>query len=710
MSALDRVGTTRAARLRRFLAPRHLAFFGGGKITAAIARCRAFGFDGPIWLVNPRHAEIDGIRCYASVDELPEAPDASFIATPAAATVEIVRALAACGAGGAAAYASGFAEAGDAALQRALVEAAGDLALLGPNCYGLIDGLHGAALWPVAQGARRVSEGVAVITQSGNLGYNLSMSERGVPFAYLISVGNQAVLDVAALVEALLDEPRVKAIGVHLEGLRDVAAFSRAAARALERGIPIVALKVGASQVGAKLALSHTSSLAGSDAVYQALFARLGIVRVDTPVALLETLKCLAHGMSSPGRRLAALTCSGGDAGLAADLAEREGIDYPELSDAGRARLREVLPDYATLSNPLDFTTTAWGEPEVLGACCDAVLAEGCDAGVLVLDYPKQASGERPACDLVADTFAAALARHRRPGAVVSVFPELLPVEAVQRLAAAGVPALQGLHEGFAAIAAGMRYAERRAEVLAGGELERLPVLAAPSPAGEARLLDEWDSKQWLRRYGLPVPEGVLVAPEDAPAAAEALGFPVCVKLVSAELPHKTEMGAVELRLGSAAEVAAAVARMRAAVAAKAPQLRTERILVERMAPAPVAELIVGVKREAGFGLALVIGAGGVLVEVLRDSATLLLPTDAAAVRRALMGLRSSRLLTGYRGSPAGDVEAAVRAILAVAEFAVAHAGQLEELDVNPLLVLPNGAVAVDALIRISDAVLPGPR
>ncbi|TCW85240.1 CoA-binding protein [Burkholderia sp. SRS-46] len=693
-----------AANLRRLLEPASIAFVGGRGIAGAVQRCRDYGYAGDIWLVNPNHAEIDGVRCHASIADLPAAPDAVFVAVPARQAIDVVRALAGRGAGGAIVYASGFSETGadGAALQQALVDAAGDMAVLGPNCYGLINGLNGSALWPVAHGAPRVESGVAVITQSGNLAYNLSMSARSVPFAYLASVGNQASVDIARLVDAFVDDPRIRAIGVHLEGLKDVRAFSEAAARALARGVPIVALKSGTSTLGAQLAMSHTSSLAGSDALYDALFRRLGVIRVKDPVGLVETLKLLAIAGVPERRTLAALATSGGDAGLVADLGEARDIAFPPVGDAGHDTLASVLPAYATIANPLDFTTTPWGDPDRMRACCDALLADRPGAAAMILDYPQAATGERPLCDIAASAFAASARQHGVVGAVISVFPDLTPPDHAARMAAAGIAPLQGLADGIDAIGAAMTYGDTRRRVLEADALNALPVLRAGQGGdGAATLHDEWASKRMLAAHGLDVPPAECVAPAEAPAAAQRLGFPVCVKVVSDRLPHKTEAGAVALKLASPEAVADAVARMTEQVARYAPDVRVERILVEKMADAPLLELIVGVKREPNFGLALVLGTGGVLVELIRDTATLLLPVRESDVRDALLGLKLGPLLTGYRGRPKADLEAIVANVMAIAHFAQAHADTLVELDVNPLLAMEHGAVAVDALVRL---------
>ncbi|MGH8389409.1 MAG: acetate--CoA ligase family protein [Pseudomonas sp.] len=691
--------------LKRMLAPRHVAFVGGRSMARALKRCAEGGYLGQMWLVNPQHDSLEGVPCVRNIADLPTGPDAVFIATNRELTLTCVAELAAIGAGGAICYASGFAETGaeGQALQQQLLEVAGDMALLGPNCYGLLDYLHSSALWPVAHGGKAVEKGVAVLTQSGNFAYNLSMSDRSLPVAYMASVGNQAQLGVAELMDVLLDEPRVTAIGLHLEGLKNVPGFARAAHKALEKGIPIIALKTGVSQIGAELALSHTSSLSGSDALYDALFDRLGVIRVSGPVSFVETLKAAACGNLPAGNSLIALACSGGDAGLTADYAERNQLALPKL-DAGQVgELAEVLPSYANLVNPLDFTTAIWGDGEALNRMLDSALRTEADAAMLVLDYPAEFTGERKECDLLLDLYCKALARHGKSGFVTSAFPELLPAHARERLHAEGVAALQGVEDGLAAWGRIAGYQRNRLALLALGESALVP-LCPHALAGEGQLLNEWDSKQALRAFGLPTPNGVLSQVANALKDADALGYPLVLKAVSDQLPHKTEAGAVALNLKDGTALSAALQAMSASIAAYAPGVAFDQLLLEPMAKPPLVELIVGIKRENDFALALVIGAGGILVELLKDSRSLLLPTTDGAIRKALLSLRSGALLQGFRGREPADLEALVAAIRAVADYACENAGQLLELDVNPLLVGAHGTTAVDALIRLGHA------
>jgi len=692
----------RQRNLKRLLSPRHVAFVGGQGIADVIRQCVSGGFSGEVWPVNPKYQELGGKPCFRSLSDLPEAPDATFVAVPRETTIEVVRELAAMGAGGAVCYAAGFAEVGGegVALQEALVKAAGDVALVGPNCYGLLNYVDGVQMFASGPGGGRVRRGAAFVAQSGNIALNATMNERSVPFAYVISAGNQAVLQISDYVEVLAEDPSVTAIGLYIEGLSDVPAFSRAAAKALERGIPIVALKAGQSELGAKLAMSHTSSLAGDDKLYDALFERLGIIRVQSLPALLETLKLLSVG-GPEGDRLVVFTCSGGESLMAADRAATLGLRLPEFAPDQFADLRAQLPDFATVSNPLDYNTSLWGDRAACARCFSTALAGDVDFGLLVIDYPTHDPiGQRDYAAVV-DGLIDARDRTGKPVGICSTLSELLPEPVRARAIERGVAPLQGLDEALGALAGAARQARRRAEVKAEGGTAAVALPPRTLAPAEPRLLEEFDSKQRLRRHGLAIPEGRLATAAEAPEVAAAIGFPVVAKVARPVLAHKTEAGAVALNLRDEAAVTEAIAAMTESVARYKPRLVAEQFLIERQVGSPVAELIVGVRRDDQFGPVLVVGAGGVLVEMVEDAATLLLPTSRTAVERAIRGLRVARLLAGYRGKPAGDMAAAVDAVMAVAAFAEAHRDRLVELDVNPLLVLPEGqgALAVDALV-----------
>lgn len=680
--------------LGRLLRPRQIAVIGGREAAEVVRQSERMGYAGEIWPVNPKRAELAGRATYASIEQLPSAPDASFIAVPPEATIAAVRALAARGAGGAVCYASGFAEEGEVgkALQRDLVQAAGAVALVGPNCYGLLNYLDGAALWPDQHGGSRVERGVALITQSGNLGLTLTMQRRSLPLAFLITIGNQAVLKLPDYIAALSADPRVSAIGLHLEGIDDPAAFGRVAIAALGRGVPLVALKAGRSSLGAAAALSHTSTLVGEERLYTALFERVGVARVTNLAELIETLKLLHVCGPLAGRGIASISCSGGEAAMVADLAEPLGLELPPLIAEQRLRLGAVLGPRVALANPLDYHTYIWGDGVRQRACFATIMAGSQDITLGVLDFPTPEHCAIDAWETAADAFAGARGdAGNPPAAIVSALSECLPEAQREGLLAKGIAPMQGLAECLTAVdAAASIGAARRADL-------QPPLAATRLAEGAPRNLDEWAAKRVLAEHGLGIPQGRVVTPADAATAADALGYPLVLKALGEKLLHKSELGAVRLGLGSRAAVEDAAHELGAL---------SDRLLLERMVDDPVAELIVGVSRDPIFGLVLAVGAGGVLVELAGDACTLLLPVTREAVDEALGRLRVARLIDGYRGAPRGDRNAVIDAVLAVSRYAEQASERLIELDINPLLVRPEGrgAVAADALLRIADA------
>ena len=664
-----------------------------------MAVCESMGFCGPIYAVHPTRHEIDGRPAYPSVQDLPEVPDAAFVAVNAAASVEIVRQLAELDAGGAVLYAAGFSEAGTAegtALEDALREAAGGLAVLGPNCYGLVDLVHGVSLWPVPFPQSRHDRGVAMILQSGNLGINVTMSQRSLPLAFVASVGNQAVLEISELVDAYLDMDEVSGIGIYLEGLRDVPRFAAAAARALERGVPIAVCKAGRSELGRELAYTHTASLAGSDGLYSALFDRYGVAACGSLPELLETLKALVEVGPLGGRRVFVFTCSGAEAALSADAATTSGLELPQPPSESRAALTDVLPEHALVSNPLDYGNALWGQEEPLRRVFSTALRDPVDAALLVIDYPLAGFDYAADVDAAIRAMGDAAGAAGIPGAVASVLPESLPQAARETMLARGVCPLQGLADAFAALAACARLGDMR-----GSEAPAYPNVVTQAPA--AVPLGEDAAKELLASVGVAVPEGRVVPAEEAAGTALALGFPVAVKLASPDIAHKADAGAVALGLRNPDEVATAVEAM----LTRNPGVRANGVLVERMVEGSACELLIGARHDAAFGHVLYIGSGGSLVELVADARPLLPPVERSDVEGALASLRIWPRLRN------ADAAAAVDVAVAVARLVEERGGEIVELEINPLLVLERGAVAVDALClsrpTLSDAEAPQP-
>ena len=677
--------------LSRLLRPRSIAVIGGGFFAPnVVTQSLGMGFAGDIWPVHPSKDEVAGVRAWRSLADLPSPPDATFIGVNRTLTVEIVRELRERGAGGAICLAAGFRETGGhdgEALQAALVEAAGDMPVIGPNCYGLINYADGALLWPDQHGGRRLEpgeRGAAIVTQSSNIAINLTMQRRGLPLAYLMTAGNQAQTGLSEMALGLIEDDRVTCLGLHVEGFDSVAGFERLAARARELRKPIVAMKVGRSEAARAATVSHTASLAGSDAAAAAFLMRLGIARVDSIPSFLEALKLLHAAGQLSGRRLSSMSCSGGEASVMADAAEGRRVSFPALDDGHKARVKQTLGPLVAVANPLDYHTFIWGDGPAMTATFAAMAAGGFDLNLLVLDFPRSDRCSDADWWPTVDAFEAALKANDAKGAIVASMPENLPEAYCAGLMARGIVPLHGIAEALDAAEAAASIGEAWERALPG------PVHAADATSmATGRVLDEAEAKALLVARGLPVPGGRRASGVDeAVSIAKRIGFPVAVKALG--LAHKSEHGAVRLDLPDDMAVAGAARGLLS--------LGTG-LYVERMVGGGVAELIVGVTRDPLFGPVMTLGAGGVLVELLGDSATLLLPASRADVEAALRGLRLFPLLDGFRGRPPADLDAAVEAILGIAAFAVDNAQGVAELDVNPLIVCGEGAWIADALI-----------
>jgi acyl-CoA synthetase (NDP forming) len=657
-------------RLDRLLRPRHIAVLGAGWARNVIEQTQKMGFCGQVWPVHPTHAEVGGLPAFPGLAALPEAPDATFIGVNRHATLELVAELAAMGAGGAICFASGWTEAGEPGLQARLVEAAGDMPILGPNCYGVINYLDGALLWPDQHGGRRVERGVALLSQSSNIVINLTMQRRALPVAYVACLGNAAVVGLAELAGALLDDPRVTALGMYVEGIDDAPALAALAERARGSGKGIVAIKAGKTEASRTAAQSHTASLAGGGAANSAFLRQAGIAEVATPAELMETLKILhAHGPDL-GRNLCAICCSGGEAGLTADLAAPHGLHFPPPSGAQRARLGATLGPIVAIANPLDYHTFIWGDGPKTTEVFTAML-EGYDAGLFVIDPPRPDRCDPASFQPALDAIEAAGRAAGRPAFPVSLLPENFDEGRAIALMDRGVATLMGLETALAAA---------RAAQTAPGAPGWRPLAALPPR--EASLLSEAEGKALLAEAGVTVPRGVRGA---SLASLDLAGLTPPFALKGLGFAHKTEAGAVRLGL--------------ATLAGQGPMPGVTGYLVEEMVTGGVAEVLLGLRRDPVYGVTVTLGMGGVTAELLADTVTLIWPLAAPEIATGLQRLRLWPLLDGYRGRPRADTGALIDMVLRLGTL-MAVDDSLEEIEINPVILRADGAVAVDALVR----------
>jgi acetate---CoA ligase (ADP-forming) len=659
------------------------------------------GFDGEVWGVNPRRTEVHGRPCVPLVTDLPGPVDAVVVAIPAAGVPAVIGDAVARGCGGAVVLSAGFGEIeGGRGLERELREAAtaGGLPLCGPNGNGIFAVSSRAPMWGDSV-APLESGGVAMISQSGNVAVNALGSRRGIRYHTVLSTGNQAVLDASDWLAAICERDGVRSVAMFLEEDGDGERLAEALARCSEHGVRIAVLKVGASEAGARSASAHTGAVAGDQRVFRALVEEAGAAWAADPHELLELARVLAEPRARPRGHggLAILTCSGGDSSIAADEAAHLGAELPELAVGTRERLAELLPDAATVGNPLDYTAMIWGDTDLLRRITVTVGADPAIDQLLVLyDHPQGLAPEAAATWAAVRAGIVAGADEAQAATLVaSTLPDLIDDTASGELADRGVPAIAGLRTALACAQA-LRLpnpdpGRLRAIASAASRAARGGV-AGGEPDDDDGWLDEIEAKELLRGAGIAVPDGRVVASEaECGTAVDELGGPVALKLATARLRHKSEVGGLRLDLRTTDEARAAYRGLSAL-----PVAAGGRILVERMAP-PGVELLVAARADAVVP-ALAIGLGGIWTEALDDVAIVLLPADAERVQQAILSLRGATSLAGGRGRQAVDIPAA--ATLAAAIGSLLLESGLELLELNPVVVHPEGCVAVDALGR----------
>ena len=673
--------------LLRLFQPKSIAVYGGSWAENVIHQCQKMGFSGDIWPVHPHRKSIGGLTCFASISELPGVPDAAFLGINRDAVIEVTRQLSEIGCGGAVCFASGFAESGDVDLQQQLVAAAGDMPLLGPNCYGFINYLDGALLWPDQHGGRRCDTGVALISQSSNIAINLGMQARGLPIGYVACVGNQAQTSLTDMTAALLDDPRITAAGLYIEGIDDAADLARLAHHARQNGKYIVAIKSGKTALSQQAAGAHTAALAGDAAASSAFLQQCGIIEVHSLDVLIETLKIIHVFGGLPGNRISAMCCSGGEAGLLADRAMIYDMVWPDIPAANKQQLADQLGPLVHLANPLDYHTFIWGDEAAMTQCFAGMMGDWVDLSCLVIDFPRADRCNRDSWMPAVMALQKAAKLTGCKVAVLSSMPEGLPDDIASDLGNLGVLPLCGFEAGLSALAHA-----------ASANRHMLPPqpwipLATGGAAGGATVgdnaptvLSESAAKLVLRNHGLVVPMGI-IGNDPARLADQAAQLTAPLALKGQGVLHKSEQGYVVLGLvhGDLAQQAASMAG-------------TDGFLVEEMVTDSIAELLVGIRRDPQYGIHLTLASGGIMTELWRDSQSLILPVDGPAITGALAALKLAPVLGGFRGRPAADIESAIRQILVLCDL-ITSDHSIAAIEINPLMITANKAVAADALL-----------
>jgi acyl-CoA synthetase (NDP forming) len=677
--------------------PRSVAIVGisqperfGGQLAVNL---RNFGYAGQLYGVNPRYEQLYGRPCYPSLAALPERPDCALLAVPNERLLTAVQETAACEIPAAVIFASAF----GVQAEIATIARAHNMVICGPNCMGLISLAHRFPVsgYPVL--AETPMGHITLISHSGSVWESLVQNSRGIGFNYAISAGNEMVTTLADYMHFALDDPTTKVIALFMETARDPDGFRRALQRAAVQDVPIVALKVGRSQRGARLAQAHSGALAGADAVYEALFAHYGVCRVRSLDEMMDTLELFAAGYRPPTNAISAMHDSGGERALLVDLAEAEGVHFAEWGDETRTAVAHILEPGLTIENPLDAWGTGNDTTTIYQSCALALDADPA-TGLTLISVDLMRGSTLP--PTYPDMFLPIRQQFTKPLAFLANVTAAAGEDQLAQLRGAGIPVLLGTETGLRAVGHLLGYAEgrrsREAEEQGGGGAGEGAFAIDHLPFTVDHSLDEHGSKQLLASYGIPVTaEAIAETVEEAWLAAERLGYPVVLKTAVPHIHHKTEVNGIHLNLANGEQVTAAYTDLASRLG--------PRVLVQEMVRGG-AELILGVANDAQFGPLLVVGMGGIWVELLDDKKLLLLPTTATAVRQALLSLRGAALLQGGRNQPPVDLTAVVDVALKLAQFTADYAHLIQEIDINPLVVRPDGVVAVDALIVLRDA------
>ncbi|MEK6710575.1 MAG: acetate--CoA ligase family protein [Nitrospinota bacterium] len=664
---------------------------------------REQGFPGALYPINPNREEIGGYRCYPDVASLPETPDVALFSTPRGAVLPALRQCAGRGVRFAVVFTSGFKETGaeGAALQEEMVRLcrAGGMRLLGPNCMGVIDvraRLMATFTISIREGEPLSPGPVALVTHSGAMAACVisDLHDAGSGLSAMASLGNEADIGFAECVDHFVDDPGTRVICGYLEAVRDGRRMRSAAARALAAGKPIVLLKSGATEAGARAAMSHTAALTTPHGVFTAFARQYGITLCGSHQELIETVEFLAHVAKPRGRRLGVLSFSGGAGSLVADAAVQEGFTLPPLAEGTLARLRRALPEYAALGNPVDLVSilvSRPGESPLFEAAAAVRDDPGTDAVALVMGVYHHVAGQ------VAEAFRNLFAGSAKPFACCWMAPHRGELQALRK---SGVPVLEDYDRAVRALAALLRFHEAAAAEAVPkpapdpARRERALQMIARAPKSPEGMLPLSACGALLGLYGIRRPAQAEVSSVgEAVAAWREMGGPVALKVVSGQLVHKTEAGGVSLGLDGEGDLRAEAARL----LGLAPDAR---LLVQKMAGGGV-ELLAGLSRDPAFGLCVTGGIGGIFVEVFEEVARRLPPFGESEAVAMLRGLRGAKLLQGARGRPAVNAAAAAQALARLSEMAAELDGALDELDINPLIVTPEEALAVDVRVRV---------
>ena len=677
--------------LKKLFQPKSIAVVGGYWADFVVEGNRKLGFKGPVWHINPTRTKDKKNKYFRNIDELPSIPDCVYIAVSRDSTVKVIKDFASLGTGGAVCLASRFSETKSKKgliKTKELLKNSGEMPFLGPNCYGFINYLDRTSVWSDQVVDNETKNGIALICQSGTIGNTISFNHRSLPVGYIISVGNQTCVTIEDVIEYVLNDKRVTAIGIYAESFTNIELLIKVLEKAKQKKVPVAIVKVGRSKIAAKTILSHTGSLSGKENIYDTLFKQLGVARCSTLTELCETLKIFHTVGALKGNKIAIMGPSGGDMAMIGDMSEGFAINYSPIPKKIANNLRKVNHKGVIISNPFDLQTYNWNDPISLKKTFDLMLNADFNLVGLMLDFPNLDECNIVEWEMIVDKFLLSAKEKNKFAAIITSLPETIPKHLRDKCLKSGVVPLQGLRESLYAI---------HCSILTGQAWSKFNLLKVFKSNNKIQSLkktySEYQSKKILKNYGIRIPKSILSNLKQAVANSKKIGFPLVMKINSNQILHKSEIKGVFTNINSETEVKKSLKYLS--------KLGNE-ILIEKMIQDQVTEMIIGIKIDDQFGPVIIVGAGGIYTELINDSVTLLLPLKKSIILKAINGLKISKLLNGFRGKPKGDIEAIVQAIMKLGKFAEKNTSRLIEADINPLIVRPKGkgVIASDALIH----------
>ena len=672
--------------LNKLFRPKKLAIIGGYWADFVYDENIKIGFKGKIWHINPKRSNTKKKKYYKSLADLPSIPDCVYIAVSNDLTIKLMKDVSDIGAGGAVCLASRFSELNTSEGKektKKLIDNSGKTPFLGPNCYGFINYFDRVSVWSDQVAGNQTNKGVAIICQSGTIGNTISFNHRSLPIGYIISLGNQAKLSIEDTIEYTLKDKRVTAIGIYAEGFTSIDKLIRVFKISKEKKIPIAIVKVGRSKVASETILTHTGSLSGKENIYDALFKRMGVARCETLSELTELLKYFhTHGVIS-NDQISIMGPSGGDMAMLGDAAETLNLKFGKIKPQIKNDLKKVNHPGVIVSNPFDMQTYNWNDPDNIEKTFKIFFKNNFSSISLMLDFPNMEKCDTDEWDAIVNKFIK-VAKKYKNGSLISSLSDTMPKHIRDKCINNGISPLQGMKEALFTIKKAIEIGSiwKNESAVKNYKVKR--------QNKNIKTYSEFESKKILKKIGIRIPKGIISDKIKLKKDSAKIGFPLVAKIHSNKIFHKSEHNGVKTNIKNFNELISKTKTFK------------NQILLEKMVKDSLIEILIGIKIDDEFGPVIVIGAGGIYTELIRETKTLLLPLTKKDIQNELKNMKIGKILFGYRNQDRADINSLIKTILSLSKFAEKNINKLHEIEINPLIVCKKnkGVFAVDALIH----------